>query len=224
MGNITARIKLEGKNFEILVDADKALEFRKGRKVSIQDILALDKVFYDIKKGLSVSDEDMVKAFGTTNINSIAEKIIKKGELILPLEYKSKEREEKIKQVIDFLSRNAIDPASGKPHSNERIKTVIEEAGINIENKPVSEQISKIVEKLKAVLPLKLETKRISVKVPAVYTGKLYGMLRQYAEKEEWENDGSLTCIINIPAGLQLEFYDKLNAVTHGAAITEEVK
>ena len=29
---------------------------------------------------------------------------------------------------------------------------------------------------------------------------------------------------VNVPLGLQSEFYDKLNAITHGAALSEEIK
>ena len=33
MANVTAKIKLNGKNFEILVDCDKALAFKKGKGI-----------------------------------------------------------------------------------------------------------------------------------------------------------------------------------------------
>ena len=49
-------------------------------------------------------------------------------------------------------------------------------------------------------------------------------MLQEYKEKEEWLGNGDLSVVLNIPIGLQMEFYDKLNSVTHGSAMTEEVK
>ena len=48
--------------------------------------------------------------------------------------------------------------------------------------------------------------------------------MHSYKESEEWLADGSLKCIVNIPAGLQMEFYDKINAITHGAVLSEEIK
>jgi ribosome maturation protein SDO1 len=57
-----------------------------------------------------------------------------------------------------------------------------------------------------------------------IYTGKIYGLVNQYKEKEDWLADGSLKVIVNIPVGLQMEFYDKLNAVTRGAVLSEEIK
>jgi len=37
-------------------------------------------------------------------------------------------------------------------------------------------------------------------------------------------NDGSLEMIVNVPSGLIMDFYDRLNSVTHGSAITEDVR
>jgi ribosome maturation protein Sdo1 len=49
-------------------------------------------------------------------------------------------------------------------------------------------------------------------------------MLKDYKESEDWLANGDLQVIMNIPAGLQLEFYDKLNGITHGAVMSEELK
>ncbi len=222
MVEVVARIKISGKNFETMVNLDKALEFKNGKR-SIDDTMIVDRVFYDIKKGLQVSDEDLMKAFKTTDMGEIITKIIKKGEVQKPVEYVRKKQEDKVKQVIDFLAKNAVDP-KGVPYSADRIKTAMQEAGVNVGDKPIEEQINPIVKKLQPIIPIKIETKKIKIKVPAIHTGQVYGLLKEYKEKEEWLEDGSLLCVVNIPLGLQLQFYDKLNSITHGGAITEEVK
>ena len=219
-----ARIKIKGKNFEIIIDVDKALELKKGGQVGIQEVLAIDKVFSDSKKGFHSSESDLQECFGTKEINIIAEKIIKNGEIVLPLEYKRKELEGKEKQVVDFLSKNALDPNTNRPHSEERIKSAIEQAGVKIDNKPIPEQISRIIEQLRKTLPIKIETKKLKIVIPSIYTGKVYGILQPYKEKEDWLSNGDLECIINLPIGLQSDFYDKLNSITHGSAVTEEIK
>ena len=56
-----------------------------------------------------------------------------------------------------------------------------------------------------------------------MHTGKAYGLLAEYKEKEEWLSNGDLQITLNIPVGIQMEFYDKLNSITHGSAITEEI-
>ena len=68
------------------------------------------------------------------------------------------------------------------------------------------------------------ETKKIKIKIPAEHTGRAYGLIQDYKEKEEWLSNGSLEVILNIPTGIQSDFYDKLNNITHGSALTEEIK
>lgn len=224
MTNVVSRIKTGGKNFEILVDVDKAVEFKKMGKGVIGDVLAIDAVFSDSKKGFHASEKDLKEAFGTNDVNAVAEKIIKNGEIQLPTEYKEKQREGKEKQIVDFIVRNAVDPRTDRPYTSERIERSLDEAGVNITNKPIESQINEIIEKLRPILPIKIETKKLIITVPAQYTGQVYGLLSTYKESEDWLSNGDLKCTINVPIGFQMEFYDKLNAITHGAAISEEVK
>jgi ribosome maturation protein SDO1 len=80
-----------------------------------------------------------------------------------------------------------------------------------------------VVSKLKEVIPIKIETKRIKLTIPAQYTGHTYGLLQEYKESEDWLSNGNLQVILNIPAGLLLDFYDKLNSITHGSVQSQEL-
>lgn len=229
MVNVVARIKIKGKNFEIMVDCDKAIDLKKKKDInaaSMRDVLAIDNVFSDYKKGLKVSDSDFKNAFGTEDINEIAAKIIKEGEIVLPQEYRDKQREAKFKQVVDFFVKNCIDPRTKAPYTAERITNALKEAGARIdETRKADEQALLIIKQIEKIIPIKIETIKLKIVIPAAHTGKIYGILQNFNKlKEEWLSDGSLSCIINLPAGMQLEFYDKLNAVTHGSAITKEIK
>lgn len=223
MTNVIARIKIKGKNYEILVDVEKALQLKKGAG-NIENALAIEKIFYDSKKGLNVSDKDLEGAFGTSDIKKIAEKIVKQGEIQVPKEYKDKERENKKKQIVDFLARYAIDPRTNMPHTAERMSSAVDEAGINIDNRPAEQQITDIIEKIKKVLPIKIKTKKLRLRIPAEHTGRVYGLVSDYKESENWLANGDLECVINLPVGLQDDFYDKLNAITHGSAMSQEMK
>jgi ribosome maturation protein SDO1 len=220
--NTTAKIRKGSKTFEILVDMNDALKFKKGESKFIT--CETDKVFTDIKKGNTASKSELETAFGTSDFNEICKIIVKYGEVLVNQEHRDEEKEKKFKQVVDFLSRNAIDPKSGRPHSAERLKTALEQAHVNIKNVQIENQIEEIISQINTILPIKVETKKIKIKIPAVHTGKAYGILAQYKEEENWLNDGSLEVIIKIPAGLIMDFYDKLNSVTHGSALTEEIK
>jgi len=223
MTQTTARIKQHGKHFEIIVDLDKALKFKRGQSSGV-DFLEIDRIFSDAKKGLKAPEKDLNEAFGTEDVNSIASKIAKDGEILLTQDFRDEEHDKKIKQVVDFLAKNAVDPKTGIPHTPERIKNALEQAHINIKNTSVESQIHEILEKISSILPVKLETKKIKVIVPAIHTGKVYGILSPYKEREDWLNNGDMEAIVNVPAGLLMDFFDKINSATHGSVMTEEIK
>ena len=221
--NTTARLKQKGKNFEIIVDIDKALKYKKGESSQI-DFLEIDQIFSDHKKGFKASDADLKTAFGGTDTYEIAGQIVKKGEVLLTQEHRDEEREKKLKQIIELIVKNAVDPKTGSPHTPERIKSAITQAHINIKNTPIEEQMSDIIDAISKIIPIKVETKRVKIIIPAMHTGKAYGVASKYKEKEDWLSNGDLEIVVSVPAGLIMDFYDKLNNVTHGSAVTEEIK
>ncbi len=221
MTNVTARIKKAGKHFEVLVDLDDAMKFRRGENSFIQ--AETEDIFRDLKKGDKAPEADLLEAFGTADVNEIVKKIVKDGEVQTTQDFRDEEHEKKIKQVVDFLARNAIDPQTKNPITPERIKSALEQAHVNIKNSPVESQIKEILDSLTKIIPIKISTKKVKVTIPAMHTGKAYGVVSQYKESENWQNDGSLEIVVEVPAGVIMDFYDKLNGVTHGSALTEEI-
>lgn len=222
MTQTLARIKKSGKNFEIIVDLDEALKFKKGEITSIE--AEGNKIFTDSKKGEVPSSKDLQEAFRTEDINEIVTQIVREGEVQTTQEHRDAEQEQKFKQVVDFLSTNAIDPQTGNPHSNERIKNALEQAHVNIKNAPIENQINEILEEIQKIIPIKIEMKKVKIVIPAVHTGKAYGVISQYKENEKWLDNGDLEIVVKVPSGIIIDFYDKLNNVTHGSSITEEIK
>src|SRR4030042_1029773 len=206
MANTLARIKKAGETFEIMVDMDSALKFKKGLIPTID--IQVEDIFSDVKKGERASSEDLMKAFGTDNVDEIARRIIKEGEVQTTQEHRDAEQEKRFKQAVDFIATNSVDPKTGNPHTPDRIRRALEEAHVNIKNIPIENQITNILEQISSIIPIKLETKRIKITIPAVYTGKAYGIIGQYKEDEKWKDDGSLEVIIKIPSGMIMDFYD----------------
>jgi len=224
MTQTTARIKKFGKNFEIVVDLEKALKFRKGDS-SVTDFFDGDRIFIDLKKGLVPSNKDLEDAFKTTDPVRISEDIVKSGEILLTQEHRDEERDKKFNQVVDFLVNSAIDAQTGQQYTPERIKNALQQAQVNIRNVPVEDQAKEIIEKLSKIIPIRLETKRIKIVIPAIYTGSAYGIVSPHKEEEKWLDNGDLEIIVSVPSGASLfSFYDKLNSLTHGSVLTEEIK
>jgi ribosome maturation protein SDO1 len=224
MTDTVARLRVGKLNFETMVDLDSAMRLRKGIGADIGSIIRDNAIYTDQKKGMRAGKDELMNAFGTTDFNEIVARIVKKGEIEVTQEFRDEALESKKKQVIDFISKNAVDPRTGRPFTPDIIESAIREAGARIDARPVEKQIGYIIETLKKVIPIKIETKKIKIKIPAEHTGRTYGLIQEYKDKEEWLSDGSLEVVLSIPSGIQSDFYDKLNSVTHGSAITSEVK
>ncbi|MEM2557684.1 MAG: ribosome assembly factor SBDS, partial [Candidatus Bathyarchaeia archaeon] len=122
-----ARISIGGENYEILVKPDPALSFRSGRQISLSEILVTDVIFTDASKGLRAPEKKLKETFGTTDPLEIAKIILKKGTLQLTAQQRRQMIEEKRRQIIDFISRNAVDPRTKLPHPPTRIEQALEQ-------------------------------------------------------------------------------------------------
>ncbi len=214
-----ARLKKGGHNFEVAIDPDLAIEYSKSKTGDLKEIIKSEHIFSDVKKGLFASEETMKTVFSTDDPLEIAKIILEEGEIQVSSEHRDKEREQKKNQIIEIIRRNAIDPKTNLPIPLTRIENAFSEAQIKIDNyKSAEDQLHNILDKLRPVLPIKMETKKIGITIPATYAGKSYNILKEFGKisKESWQNDGSLILQIEIPAGLQNEFFDKLNDLTHG--------
>jgi len=223
---VIARLSSLGTTFEVLVDPELALNLRTGENVEMRNLLATDKVFKDSKKGDEASEEMVRKAFGTSDILKVAEQIIKKGEVQVTTDQRRRMRDQRLKQVIAIIARRAVNPQTGLPHPPARIESVINEAKIHIdEYKSAEEQVPKVVKAMMPIIPLKFETKRIAIKIPASHVGRAQRTVREFGtlKQEQWLSDGSWSAVVEIPAGVQGEFFDKLNDLTRGEVETKVV-
>ena len=221
-----ARLKKFGQTFEISIDADKALEFKQGGVSDLREVLLADNIFSDAKKGLIAPSESLAKAFETTEIEKIAEIIIRKGEIQLSSEHRSAERDQKRKRLVELIHRQAINPATGLPHPVARIEAALEEGKIHLDNhRSLEEQFDSIISKLRPIIPLKIEQKQCVVTIPANYAGKSYQVVKEGCKvlQEEWKSDGSWQVKVEMPAGMYPDFIDRLNSLTHGEVEIKEM-
>ena len=215
-----ARFTKDSEHFEILVKPQKALDYRNGKIASITEVLAAETIFSDANKGTRVAEDELRKAFGTTDNLKIADMILKKGQLQLTTEQRRKMVEDKRKQVVDYISRQAVDPKTNLPHPPTRIENAMEQIRYPIDPyKSIEEQARDIIKLLRPILPLKVEQLQIGVTIPATFAVRAYGAIKTYGaiKREEWRSDGSWYGILEMPAGSYASFLNKLGDVTKGS-------
>jgi len=223
----TARIAKSGEKFEILVKPEEALDYKMGKQLGISQLLVIDEIYSDANKGTHASEEKLQKAFGTTDPVKIAEDIMKHGELQLTTDQRRQLVEDKRKQIVAFIARNCIDPRSGTPHPPIRIEQALNQVKYSIDPfKTVEEQSKDIIDELRSIIPIKIEQMRVAVKIFAEHSAKGYGALKNYGTitREEWQADGALVAVVEMPAGVYGPFLERLGKITQGTIQTKILK
>jgi ribosome maturation protein SDO1 len=221
---VTARLEYYGEHFEILVDPDLASDFKRGQEINVEDILAVEEIFKDAKKGDKASEEAMMKAFNTSDHVEVAANILKKGQIQLTAQQRKEMQEEKRLMVIATITREAINPQTKLPHPARRIEIAMEEAKVRIDPfKSVDEQVNTTLKAIRTKIPIRFEKVKVAIKVPGDFSGKVYGSIPEFGKaiKEEWQQDGSWVAVVEIPGGMQDNFYHMLNELTRGQVETK---
>ena len=173
---IIARYTKDGKHFEILVDPYIAYDLKEGRTVSLGRMLAANIIFTDARKSTKSNTSDMQAVFATTDVEKVAEVIVKKGDLQLTTEFRRKKIDERKRQVASFISRHAINPQTKLPHPQERVLNAMGMAKVNIDPfKGAEQQVDDVIKALKTVLPISMEEVELNIEVPAQYAGHAHG-------------------------------------------------
>jgi len=220
---VIARLEKFGHKFEILVEPNLALDVKHGKDVPLDSLLASDRVFKDSKIGDGQSPENLKKVFQTEDMNIIVKKIIQDGEVHLTTEQRRTMLEKKRLEIINFISRNTINPQTKAPHPPQRIENAMEQEKVHVDAfKSVEEQVTEIVKAIRHTIPISMEKVDFAVKIPSQYAGRCSSIIHKFEmKKEEWLNDGSLVAEFLLPAGAKQDLMNELNSITHGEIVVK---
>ena len=228
MSDVTVvKYSFEGVKFEILVKPDPALEYKLGRRRDISSVLVSDSIYADSKKGTMPSAEKLYNAFKTQDSTEILKIILQKGDLNLTTNQRRKMIDEKKRQIIEFIAKTFVDPRTHLPHPPLRIEQAMKDGRVSIDpHMGVDEQVKVIVEKLRPIIALKSENIQLEILIPAQYASQSYSVLKSVGrlQKEQWQNNGSLKAILEIPAGRRPNVIERLGSITRGTATIEVIQ
>ena len=228
---VVARLEKGGLHFEILVDPEVALKFREEKgnmKLDLDDLLAVEGVFVGpARDGAKASNEEMMKTFGTTDVADAVKQLLLKGDLQLTTDQRRRMVERKKRLIIEHIARNAINPQTKAPHPPARIENAMDEARIHLDPfKSVDAQVQDVLKAIRPLIPIRIETIQVAVKIPAAHAGKAQHILHGWGETKQqaWQADGSFIAVVEIPGGMQTDFFNHLNQRTHGDVETRILK
>jgi len=224
---IVGRYEARGESFEILIDPKIVKYLKEGKEVDIASHMAVEEIFKDARKGTKQSEEKIREVFGTNDIAAVARIIVQKGQVQLTTEQRHIMQENKRKQIAAIIARNAINPQTRTPHPLSRIEAAMEEAKVRIDPfKSAEAQVQDVLDALRPIIPIRFENAKIAVKLSGEDYGRCYSDINAFGRitKEEWQQDGSWIGVVEMPAGMQADFFERLGHKTKGRAETKILK
>ncbi|MDT7886576.1 MAG: ribosome assembly factor SBDS [Thermoproteota archaeon] len=228
MTNVIVRYVSKGEKFEMIVDSELAWEYRLGKRTSLENILISDTIYKDANKGERATVASLQKVFGTTDVMKIADIIIKKGDLPITAERRNRLIEENRKKIINIITRNCIDTRTNAPLPPSRVENILKELKVRIDPfASAEEQATEIIKEIKKVIPIKIAKAIIQIQIPVEYASKTYNQIiakMSTVVNSNWKNDGSWEGEVEIPAGIQETFIQKINEISNRKAIIKNIK
>lgn len=231
---IIARLRTHGKDFEIILDAQKFISYKEG-KLMLKDALIGQGVFRGLKTMKKIEDlpmkpgggkagevervspEELAQIFGTADFQAVAKRIVDEGEVQLTVEQRRELVEAKKRAIIALIAQQAVDPRTKSPHPPQRIELAMEQSKASVDpfRKP-EEQVKDVVKAIQAIMPLSFEKKKIALKIPVQHASQARYIIQSMGTilRDEWSSHWIVE--VEVPAGLVEQLFSKLNALTKG--------
>ena len=126
------RLRKGGKRFEVACYKNKVLDWRNGTETNLDEVVQIENVFTNVSKGAAVPQEDLKKAFGTTDIETIIKEILKKGELQVGEKERNQELGSTWREIVTQVVEKCVDPTSQRPYTYGMIDKAMQDIHYSI--------------------------------------------------------------------------------------------
>jgi len=208
-----ARLDVRGNHFEVLVDPQRALDYKLKRTQWSDKIMKFDDVFRDYKKGERASRDSLLKAFSTVDPHKICKVILDDGELQVPSHMRRKLLEEKKKSIMVLISRVSIDPQTNTPIPLLRVEQAFDKMSMPIDSsKDAVDQLKPILKEMKRVLPIKVKEADIEVEFPPDLMGHVRGYLESVGDMviQPRRKGDLMTMTVKVPEATRTDVVQKM--------------
>ena len=209
---VLARLEKGGSRYEILVDPELVETWKADpNSVELSDLLAIDEVWSDAKAGDRPTSDALERVFGSTDLSTCVDKILRDGSIQLTTAQRRQMVDERMKQIVNEIAMTATDPKTKLPHPPTRIENALQEACFKADPfLSVERQVKDAVSILKPIIPLQFITIKLAFKVPGKDYGGVSNLLRDSMQKDQWLPDGSWACVIEVPGGMKNEIISRV--------------
>jgi ribosome maturation protein SDO1 len=173
----------------------------RASEKDLDEVLQIPQVFLNVSKGQVAPNEDLQKAFDTTDSDKIILEILQKGEIQLS----EKERQVKNLQVqaeaLQIISTKCINPRTKKRYPPTMIQKALAELKFNIvSTKPAKTQALDAIRQLVStqVIPIVRAKMKVKISLDSKDAKKLLDTLRPLLGDIESEDIGKMWEVISL--------------------------
>ena len=169
----------------------------------MDEVVQIESVFLNVSKGQVASNEDLKKAFGTTDAKEALLEILKKGELQVGEKERSHELSNLWVEIATIVAQKCIEPSSQKPYTVGMIEKAMKDAHYSVKpSKSAKIQALEVIKLLqsKEIIPLERAQMRVSVTMAAREGKRLKDKilpLFSHIEEEEWDDSWEIVGTID---------------------------
>ena len=220
---VLARLEKGGKRYEALIDPDLVEQWKEdSSNIELDEFMAMDEIFHDARAGERPTEEALMNAFQSLDVETILNVILEKGSIQLTTAQRKARVENIRQQIIHHIHSQAIDPKSKSPHPRTRIELALDESKYSVDPfKRLEIQIKDAIAKLKPLIPLSFESVRLAFRIPGSGYGRVSQLLRPYQQKEGWLENGDWACVVEIPAGMKGDMIGQVLKRANDAEVKE---
>jgi len=218
------RHKKAGKRFEIACYKNKVVSWRQGAEKDLDEVLQTNQVFTNVSKGQLAKKDDLVKAYGTDDVDKVCIEILKKGELQVSEKERGQQLESMFRDIATVVSEKCVNPDTKRPYPVGVIERAMKEIHYSVKpTRSTKQQALEVIKQLKESIPIARAQMRIKLFIPKEFGKKVREKLTQNIgtiESEEWDS-GALDMICLIDPGCYRNIDEILQKETKGRGSLE---
>ena len=182
---VIARLEKGGNRYEILVDPELVSQWKEdNNSVEMEDMLATDEIWSDVKAGDRPTSDALENIFGSTDLHTCVKKILVEGSIQLTTTQRKQMVEDKRKQIINAIATTATDPKTRGPHPPTRIENALSEARFSVDPfLSVERQVQDAVDAIRSLIPLQFITVRLAFRIQGKEYGGVHQLLRDSIQR-----------------------------------------
>jgi ribosome maturation protein SDO1 len=153
---VTVKLKINGKKFEVAAYPNRVRDYRNGIEKNLDEVLQVFQVFENVSRGVHAKTADLVKYFGTKDMEECCKMILMKGELQVSDRERQEEYHAKFRDVATLVAGRCVNTQTGWPYTTSSIETAMRDTihfAVN-PTKSIKLQAMEVIEKLKLHIPI----------------------------------------------------------------------